>query len=570
MKISSWKEEVKAILFPIPKVLLTKKTFFWIFPLSIFLTLFLPSHEINSALEYAKWTLIGILGYISMVPFFIYGLEKKKQGIQVLLVLLMGTTRGFVILLLMPIFKIQTSQSLALLIAYSIIIIFYWFVAGSIINDFTSKFRDDIKKLIQILADRRVSDGLDTRGLNISSKVLLARISDLQSQVLDTLKRNPTPENITEQAHEIDLLVREHIRPLSHSEWRNGELVTLKVGFFSSLKAILMERKIPVLGLIFLTLPYAVMTGINNYGFIRTLALEFVWISILLNVRLLTFYVTERVKGSPWFWNLFFIISSSFLSTVITSIVLFNWAGNEYEFSEIFAQQASASLKFSITSCIATFAITLLEDERTVLKLIANNLSAKDIDELLESADYSEDRREYAQYLHAEVQSHLLACKLLLLKSAESDFKLLTTEVTRQVIERFESIKEPYVRTHVKKTTDRVEEIAQLWKGMSEIRYEIPVVFDSSEAPRDVIAQLIEESVVNAIRHGKANEIVISARMLGESFSVTIVNNGDWKDGKPSVGLGTILFNTFADDWSLTREGDKTVMNFLVLGDSQK
>jgi len=380
----------------------------------------------------------------------------------------------------------------------------------------------------------------------------------------DLLRTEPTPQNISEQARNIDQLVREHIRPLSHSEWKDGELVRTRIGLFSSLKAVLMERKVPVLGLIFLTLPYAIMTGVNNFGVVRMVVLEFVWISTLLNVRLLTYAVTKRINGTSWFWNLFFFITSSIFSTVITTLLLFNWAGNEYQLSELVQMQLSASLKFVITSCVATFAITLLEDERSVLKLIAKNLSAKDVDELLLSANRSQESKDYAQYLHAEVQSHLLACKLLLLKSAESDFTLLSTEVTRQVIERFESIKEPYERTHVKKTTDRVEEIAQLWKGMCSIRFDIPVEFDRSEAPRDVIAQLIEESIVNAIRHGQARNIEINAKKLDGTYSVNVINEGNWQEGNTGTGLGTILFNTFASDWSLYRDGDRTVMSFHV------
>lgn len=564
MRISSWKSEVDAILNPIPQVLITRKIFLWIFPLSLFLTIFLPTHEINSVGDFIKWVFIGSLGYLSMLPFYIYSQGKNNQGMQVLLVLLMGITRGFVVIILMPIFKVTTSQTLGFLVAYSVVVIFYWFIAGSIINEFASKFRNDIKKLIQVLANQRLEIGLDKEQLSESRKILLSRISALQNQILDSLKANPTSENITQQAQSIDHLVREHIRPLSHSVWRDGELVRTRIGLFRSLKAILMERNVPVLGLIFLTLPYAIMTGTNNYGFTRMVVLEFVWITTLLNCRLITFTVTKRISGTPWFWNIFYFTLSSISSTVITTLLLFNWAGNEYQLSEIFQLQLSASLKFVITSCVATFAITLIEVERAVLEIIAKSLSAKDANDLLLSSDQSQSNRDYAQYLHAEVQSHLLACKLLLLKSAESDFKLLPTEVTRQVIERFESIKEPYERTHVKKTTERVEEVVQLWKGMCSISFDIPEEFDRSEAPRDVIAQLIEESVVNAVRHGKATNIEIVAKRLDGLFTVTVTNEGEWREGQAGSGLGTILFNTFASDWTLYRDGDKTVMAFSI------
>jgi signal transduction histidine kinase len=272
------------------------------------------------------------------------------------------------------------------------------------------------------------------------------------------------------------------------------------------------------------------------------------------------------MNRTSWFWNLFFLTCTSVAFITTTTYCLFNWPGNEYELLEILGLQIGSALRFALVSCVATFAITLIDDERSVLNLIAKSFSAKNEEEFLEKAESSERNREYAQYLHAEVQSHLLACKLLLLKSAESEFTLLSTEVTRQVIERFESIKEPYVRSHVKKATDRVEEIAQLWKGLCAIEYSIPPEFDDSAAPRDVIAQLIEESVVNAIRHGGARNIEINGRVYDGAYSVVIINDGTWKEGSSSTGLGTILFETFASDWSLAREGDKTIMAFSVAG----
>jgi hypothetical protein len=499
-----------------------------------------------------------------MIPYYFYSLNKPSQRMHLLLIILMGITRGFTVIILMPIFKIETSQSLPMIIIYSIIVIFYWFIAGSIVNTFSSKFRSDVKKLIQILANQRVDERVDTRELGARSKVLLARIAGLQNEILDTLKVEPTQENIAKQAQNIDNLVREHIRPLSHSEWRDGKLVKSRIGLVQSLKAVLMERKIPVLGIIILTLPYVFMTSIENYGLTRALFLELAWLSILLNFRLVAYAVTWRINRTSWFWNLFFMIGTSATYIATTTYFIFNWPDNEYELVEIFGLQLGSALRFALVSCVATFAITLLDDERAVLNIIAKSFSAKSAEELLERSDSSERNKEYAQYLHAEVQSHLLACKLLLLKSAESEFTLLSTEVTRQVVERFESIKEPYVRSHVKKTTDRVEEIVQLWKGLCAIEYSISPEFDDSVAPRDVIAQLIEESVVNAIRHGEARNIEINGRAYDGAYSVVIINDGTWKEGDSNTGLGTILFETFASDWSLAREGDKTVMAFSV------
>jgi nitrate/nitrite-specific signal transduction histidine kinase len=80
----------------------------------------------------------------------------------------------------------------------------------------------------------------------------------------------------------------------------------------------------------------------------------------------------------------------------------------------------------------------------------------------------------------------------------------------------------------------------------------------------DVVSQLIEESVINSIRHGKATKIHIEGISSKALSSFVISDNGYFEEARSSGGLGTILFNAFAETWSLTREGDQTILKFSV------
>ena len=100
---------------------------------------------------------------------------------------------------------------------------------------------------------------------------------------------------------------------------------------------------------------------------------------------------------------------------------------------------------------------------------------------------------------------------------------------------------------------------------MAEISHDLPPKLSQVTPNSDVISQLIEEAVVNSIRHGGARKISVSAKTLPAGIEVTISDNGNMPPS-PDVtsGLGSILFDTFTKNWSRVREGNTTVVTFLV------
>jgi anti-sigma regulatory factor (Ser/Thr protein kinase) len=75
---------------------------------------------------------------------------------------------------------------------------------------------------------------------------------------------------------------------------------------------------------------------------------------------------------------------------------------------------------------------------------------------------------------------------------------------------------------------------------------------------------LIEEAVVNSIRHGKATEIQVSGSGSGDFITVQVRDNGSFTGGKSHRGLGTILFETFADSWQLEGGSNGSTLTFTV------
>jgi signal transduction histidine kinase len=143
-----------------------------------------------------------------------------------------------------------------------------------------------------------------------------------------------------------------------------------------------------------------------------------------------------------------------------------------------------------------------------------------------------------------------MACKLLLLKAAESEFTLLSPEVTQKVLDRLDLLKVPYEKKSDRIPSIRLREFQKTWLGLASMDFDLPPELSQPSRNGEIISQLIEELIVNAIRHGKAKNISISASVNGGRCLISVLDDGKLKSTK-KTGLGSTLFEVFAPDWKL-------------------
>ena len=213
---------------------------------------------------------------------------------------------------------------------------------------------------------------------------------------------------------------------------------------------------------------------------------------------------------------------------------------------------------------IGAMLFSIQSDQGFAFQFLSDIIKKGELEELLKQTQSGNLDSKFAQYMHAGVQSQLLACKLLLLKAAESDFELFPPEITKQIIDRMEKIKAPYLRPVARITSDRVRELSQSWLGLADISYSLSPDLHLLQSYSDITSQLIEEAVVNAIRHGNATKISIESRNLDDLLEVVITDNGKLESNKSKGGLGTILFNTFTEDWKVSDISGQTVLTFAI------
>ena len=262
---------VDDILKLLPRNFLSLTVFKWTLPISLALAVISTPVEINSAQEVLKWLFIGFCGHMAIFPFVHYGREKKFNE-QVLLVLLAGFTRGAVGGILAPLFEVQDSLSLPTRAANSMMAVFYWNIAGAIIVEYGVEFRAKLRVLLNEILEKNIT-GLSVAAKK-SSNHIVEIIGTLEERILATVGTSPTREKLQEASNEIDALINDHIKPLSQSQWKDGELIWARAGFLAVLKRTLSFNPIPVVAVILLTWPFTLLVQLSRIGLIQTIIVQ--------------------------------------------------------------------------------------------------------------------------------------------------------------------------------------------------------------------------------------------------------------------------------------------------------
>ena len=552
--------ESRAVLALLPQTIISVHTFFWTLPFSVVIATTLIPLELNGTKELLSWFCITVLGHISMFPFVIYSKNKTGFKKQIPLLLLMGIVRGGVIGLLAPLFGVIDPLEIPLRVINSMVSVFYWFLIAAVFYEFLYSLRQELAKKIKEATLRQVL--IEDSSYDVNSHVLISRISQLQQKILSTLNGVPSRENFEARAKDIDGLVRKYIRPLSKSQWQDGQLVWAKAGFIRMIWQTLSIAPLHVWAVLFLTLPFSFIGQYNRYGLLNTLITQVTWLCAAWLVQTIAKKLHPAKDGNYLKQNLTILL----LVTVLIAPALYwiheVWSENFFSVQNQITAHFFSAFTVLLLLLTSSVVIALQEEKAYALKILGNVVNEKEFAQIISSTSRANRDSKYGQYLHAEVQSQLLACKLLLLKAAESNFTLFSPEVTNQINQRLEQIQQPYERPADRIPSTRASELAKSWAGLAEITFELSPEMSESNSKSDLISQLIEESVVNSIRHGNAKKVHIKNFSTAGQVDFIITDDGYFKEGQSKSGLGTILFNTFTETWSINREGEKTILKF--------
>jgi signal transduction histidine kinase len=170
-----------------------------------------------------------------------------------------------------------------------------------------------------------------------------------------------------------------------------------------------------------------------------------------------------------------------------------------------------------------------------------------------------------ASYLHNSLQSELLSIARQMESSAErldaeefqGSLDLLMKRLNQPLKEDFNNF--------LNNPLDRLNKLQSAWRGIADIEVSIPSDVLQDHERNILIVQCIEEAIANAVRHSKANSVLVEAHLL-ESHKVrlSVTNNGAPLEGE-ETGLGSAWLDHHApNSWNrrVTERGVELVVTF--------
>jgi signal transduction histidine kinase len=549
----------------LPNQLISWPLFWLSLPVSILVAVILIAPKSSTFAEIMKWIVIAIFSHFCMAPFVIYMKNKPDKKLQIALVFCMGAVRGGVIGLSAPLFGLVDSVPIPVRMANSAIAVFYWMQIGAIFFDVRDSYRKSLKALLRkaiFEPNSGIEGSASSSSFSNPREKIKVLIADLKVEISSKNGSNIEP-TFQEQIEAIDELIDNHIKPQSAKKWADSELIWPKFSFKSVLVQSLSTSRIPLLGVIVLTLPFSIFGNVVGYGFLYGLtSVALSTICLILAYVLINLLPENRF--SQFRKNISFLFLWIAISTPTSYLYLKRFTvERDATPSQTLQVEITATLLFLLFLISATMLLSFKELQGRSLELFKNMIPKNELDSFITKGLEAKSQAELAQYLHAEVQSQLHACKLLLLRAAESDFKLFSPSVTQMVMKRLELLDLPYTKSPPRVPAIRIAEIVRAWTGLATIKLDLPTELSVVSPNADVISQLIEEVIVNSIRHGKAKFINISAKIVANVCEVTITNDGLLKAGG-AKGLGSTLFDTFADSWTIEEILDGTKIWFAI------
>jgi anti-sigma regulatory factor (Ser/Thr protein kinase) len=190
--------------------------------------------------------------------------------------------------------------------------------------------------------------------------------------------------------------------------------------------------------------------------------------------------------------------------------------------------------------------------------------SSKPFERTISLAKSRLENRNFANFLHGQVQNKLLSVALRLENENNSELSYL--EAHGSIEEVLSNAEKDFLESRSQDFDTRLHSLVRQWSGFVEIDFRVSEIISTTELQKKtLLLQVVDEAISNSIRHGLAKYVRVTLNLNQEKISLEVVDDGIGpRSGSP--GLGSNLFNTIAPgSWTLEHlpeGGSRLVMIF--------
>lgn len=216
---------------------------------------------------------------------------------------------------------------------------------------------------------------------------------------------------------------------------------------------------------------------------------------------------------------------------------------------------ALVSLQTPATIIAVSMVFRLDSERRAVLESLQQTIDAGTIVLLATDVRRRDDATSLGTFVHHSVQSELSALAIQLDEASVGADSTVMIEVHARVMDRLVRLEaiDPHQPPWLRASTgrERIGEIAQAWDGIAEVSLDVGPEVSGRPDQWHIAAQIVEEGLANAVRHGGARHIGVTAHVVDSALMVVIEDDGVLGDDEPGVG-SRWLDSTVGKEWSLT------------------
>ena len=457
-----------------------------------------------------------------------------------------GALRGIAIGQAAPIFDLADPTAPTVRAINSGITVIIWMgIIGLMLEAQSSYVREyqDLYQRFLMLKSGRLPDGraLNSGRLSEIAEQVAQMTSPVRTKLAKLSEGSFTDAQVREAVADLQQVVKEQIRPLSHRLWFDRTSHLLKFKLSNLLLDAFKTDETPILFFTALTtfsifVGTTVSMGINKGAVISLIFGMTIYMLFTLEKLLLKI---EIIKSK--FIHPIFLILIATVPLLLTH-VYFNLS--EISYWGLYSNIGVAGSVF-LTAIFTTMLSQSLIDRAKIIDILTTQITSGYVEEHLQAIARMTEDSEIASYLHSSLQSELTAVALKLDQAAKSgnrDEVKSIIQYAQIVIER-----DLTVNFHAGEHSplERINALLDAWRGIADIKIDLQKIELCETQVLTDISQVIEEAVSDAVRFGNANLISISGDASPDHYYFKVTDNGKSKPQGGS-GLGTILLDEIA------------------------
>ena len=479
--------------------------------------------------DLGHWLLIGVLAQIPMGLVMLAGCALATRlpwprASVVIVTLLAGAARGLALAVL------GETPNVMMRVVASAVTMSIWLLVIGAARESHHRYRLEVDALLGSLVARelhgRLLDADATDNARESSSLRIAETSsELRAIVTDEAGEYGRTAMLLQAA------IETRLRPLSHDLWFSPAPIPPQAHGQRDLTRRILTATPPVVPLFIAAL---VLLSWGSY------VLHGVWAGTLVGAAIsasygaiLTLTSWRRLPPLLGAWM-------RYLGVTIVPALVAELAIEQLGLGEPWSPIAVAFGLPVITAAVAA-AATLRSDRAQTVDELRNRLAQPDWDRHLGELVRREVDASAATMLHNTVQPALTAAALQLQLAEALD----EPERARSALGRAaRALDDAQSRRDTPPSgRERLEQVAEAWQGIADVDVHLPAQ-ELSSREWSLLADVANETVANAVRHGKATALSFSIHVSASSISLTVTDDSVAARESESAGLGRTWLNT--------------------------